>query len=624
MNIPVNIALPTIWPGTFTKNEWNSINFIVGANGTGKSIFADNLKVMLRNCGYKVRLLSAERLSGFEKHSHTGFGYSQINEGFSFSSFDSYKNYGQEYGMSTSAYIVLKERLDIRIKIEALLSDLFNKKIRLAEEGGYLKPKMQNIDSGQEYGLKENECHGMKEIISLLTFLYDDTYNCLIFDEPELHLHPQFQSFFLNEIRKVAGDPELESGKKLIFIITHSPYFLDIRSVEDLQHILVCHNHQMPTFIKANDLDKQDEYVLKKFLPRFNTYHKQFFFSPNPVFVEGYTDQQIISLLFEKTGFNIAASGSSIIDVGGKDEIAVFYKLCQLLNINCRVIADYDAFFRGKLREVICQSETIKDSFIKKGFGSDIAKCVGEIERSLVEIGKVLKETESEDSRLKNLADHLRSLDFNKNEHLPSIKDAVLLSLHRFSDAINEAHPDIQHDVEGVLSKHRLYLQCLKSANIFVIPNGELEHFFKETEVDYLNINKKDKLFAAEYDAILECQSKEDIEKRYEDILPLLKESIPIVKVDMIKHARYAVIEWIQKVQNAVERGEVIDLESLKRSSRVDYSTYKQILECRDGDFQVENDRSFKCTIYLKTSIIETEKCIEFSDKTTPKDFKIS
>ena len=176
MNVPVNIEIPQIWPGTFSKNEWNSVNFIVGANGTGKSLFSNELKEQLQSQGFKVRLLSAERLSGFEKESYSYFTSSQIKEGLNISNFKYYKNYGQQYGLSTSAFIILKERLDIRIKIEALLSDLFKKTIRLVEEGGYLKPKMQNIDGGEEYGLKEQECHGMKEIISLLTFLYDDGY----------------------------------------------------------------------------------------------------------------------------------------------------------------------------------------------------------------------------------------------------------------------------------------------------------------------------------------------------------------------------------------------------------------------------------------------------------------
>ena len=181
MNISINIQLPKIWQGEFVKNEWNPINFIVGANGTGKSLLSNELKTQLERNGFKVRLLTAERLSGFEKTSYSYFTNSQLNDGLNISSFRHYKNYGQQYGLSTSAFIILKERLDIRIKIEALLSDLFKKTIRLVEEGGYLKPKMQNIDGGEEYGLKEQECHGMKEIISLLTFLYDDSNNCIIF-----------------------------------------------------------------------------------------------------------------------------------------------------------------------------------------------------------------------------------------------------------------------------------------------------------------------------------------------------------------------------------------------------------------------------------------------------------
>lgn len=186
-------------------------------------------------------------------------------------------------------------------------------------------------------------------------------------------------------------------------IITHSPYFLDLQSITDLEHILVCHNKHMPTFISDADLNEQDRYVLKKFLPRFNTHHKQFFFSPNPVFVEGYTDQQIITLLFEKVGLNIAASGSSIIDVGGKDELAVFYKLCKKLKIDCRIITDYDAFFRGKLREFFCADQDIKNKFIELGYGAEVSNCIGEVERLLLSIADELHSKQSTDDDLKHI-----------------------------------------------------------------------------------------------------------------------------------------------------------------------------------------------------------------------------
>ena len=624
MNIEISIELPQLWKGTFSKNEWNPINFIVGPNGTGKTLFSDALRGKLRERGFNPRVLSAERLAGFEKENYNYFTSSQLHDGLNISHFNRYKRYGNEFGLSSSAFIILKERLDIRIKIEAILSDLFRKSIRLVEEGGYLRPKMQDIDEGQEYGLKEQECHGLKEIISLLTFLYDDEYNCIIFDEPELHLHPQFQSFFLNEIRKIAGDPNVESGKKLFFIITHSPYFLELRSISDLEHILVCHHKSMPTFINDTDLDNQDKYVLKKFLPRFNTHHKQFFFSPNPVFVEGYTDQQIILLLFEKVGLNIAASGSSIIDVGGKDELAVFYKLCKKLQIGCRLITDFDAFFRGELREFFCADQDVRNKFIELGYNANVSNCIGEVERLLLSIADELQAKQSSDQDLNHLIEVLHPLYSNKEENINKIKDDILLALYRFPEKIKNLLPNKIEDISSVLSKYEHYIEAIRCSNIHIIPHGELEHFFKARDIDYLNISNKDRLFAEERDSILEIDDINEIKHKYSDLLPLLTNAIPYVEVDMIKHTRFTLIDFIQKVQIAVERGEVNSIDSLKRNGRVGYQMYNQILECKDDGFILKEHGGFSCTIILKASVVGVEKAVVFDDKTTARDFNIS
>jgi hypothetical protein len=378
----VDISIQLLWGNEhFVKNEWGYINYLVGPNGTGKSLLAEQLKANFNNNGFTSRYLNAERLIGLEKQHEGRFGGANLRLGFDVSLFADYKARAENHGLSSSGIIILKERLDIRIKIEALLSDIFGKTIRLVEEGGFLKPKMQNLIAGEEYNLSESECHGLKELITLLTFLYDPTKNCIIFDEPELHLHPQFQSFFLQEIRKVAGNPLVDPTKKVFFIITHSPYFIDLKSLDDLKNILVCHLNKIPTYV--TELDAEDQFILKKFLPRFNTHHKQFFFSPNPVFVEGYTDQQIISILFERLGINIGASGSCIIDVGGKDELGVFYKLCKSLKINCRIIADLDAVFRGRLRRVVCEDDRSQAYVHQQGIGLNLSKVIGDLETQL-------------------------------------------------------------------------------------------------------------------------------------------------------------------------------------------------------------------------------------------------
>jgi len=623
MNIPITIQLPQLWgTQTFTKSEWGNINLIVGPNGTGKSLFADQLKAQLSNQGIKPRMLNAERLSGLEKMNYQYFTHgSNFNEGLNISQFSTIKSQGDVYGLSSSAFVVLKERLDIRIKIEAILSDIFKKTIRLVEEGGFLKPKIQNISGGAEYGLKEQECHGLKELLTLLTFLYDESYNCLILDEPELHLHPQFQSFLLNEIRKLAGDPKENSKKKLFFIITHSPYFLDLRSLADLKSVLVCHYNSQPTYIDT--LDSQDEYVLKRFLPRFNTHHKQFFFSPNPVFVEGYTDQQIISLLFDKLESNISASGSCIVDVGGKDELGVFFRLCKKLKLSSRIIGDLDALFDGKLREVAQEEEACNKFVQDKGLGTGISSLIGELDRKLKEIADDLVLKNSTDLDILKLINYLKPI-LADTKQRRNTTVSVALTIQKFKDKVIATSSSSQHTtINFVIPRLEILIEAFEAANIFILPKGELEHYYTQTPIDYLNVSNKDVAFHCERDFILSCTDKAILETSYSELLPVLKKSVPLIKVDLSKHLKYKIVEWIQSVQVAVSKGEVTDTTSLKSNARVDYNLFSQIIMVSE-DIEVQEDKRFKCKIQIRPSLTDGDIKIEFDEKTIPHDFALT
>ena len=87
INLRIQIQLPHIWAGTFQKDSWNSVNYIVGANGTGKTLFSGELKNALAGQGLKVRLLSAERLAGFEKTDYAFFTSSKVNDGLNIKNF---------------------------------------------------------------------------------------------------------------------------------------------------------------------------------------------------------------------------------------------------------------------------------------------------------------------------------------------------------------------------------------------------------------------------------------------------------------------------------------------------------------------------------------------------------
>lgn len=353
-------------------------------NATGKTQFAEVLKDIFKANGLRVRYLSAERLTGQERQTYHYYSRgSQIDRGLDIGDFQNYKTFGEQYGLSADSWIVLNNKIDVKVRIEAFLSRFFKRQIRLSEQGGFLSPKIQKQDGGQEYGLKENECHGLKELIGLLAFIYDDDYNCLIMDEPELHLHPQFQQFILQEIKKIAGNPLEQQDKKMFVIITHSPFMLDINTLENFQSLIVFQPGFLPAWVR--ELDSDDIHRIRRILPRLNTHHKQFFFSNRPIFVEGYTDQQLFKLILEVRGQNIGAGGVSIIDVGGKDDVDAFYRLSERINIKAYAIVDFDVIFESKLRQTVNQNNDVKEYLQKEGLDKDLLTIIGQMSSILIQ-----------------------------------------------------------------------------------------------------------------------------------------------------------------------------------------------------------------------------------------------
>lgn len=614
----IDISIPMLWNDLrFTKNTWGHINYIVGPNGTGKSLLADELKKEFNTGGFTSRYLSAERLTGLEKKMEGRFGGATLVQGFDISLFADYKNRAESHGLSSTGIIILKERLDIRIKIEALLSDIFGKTIRLAEQGGYLKPMMQNKVSGNEYGLSEGECHGLKELITLLTFLYDPAKNCIIFDEPELHLHPQYQSFFLEEVRKVAGNPLEDSSKKLVFIITHSPYFLDIKSIDDLKSILICSPGKVPTYV--DQLDDNDTYILNRFLPRFNTHHKQFFFSPNPVFVEGYTDQQIISILFEKLGINIGASGSCIIDVGGKDELGVFYRLCNALKVDCRIVADLDALFKGRLRSVICEDGR-PDLFIQNnGIGASISAEIGDLETKLTLLFEFIVSSEFDDAELTALKNRLIGL---AQDEVHKKRVCMLLGILNIEAKLRSIlDGNLLSNFNLVLGRLNQILNAFKTTNTFIFPKGEIEHYYTQSDVDYLNINNKDTWFHAERDYLLAVKDPTSLRREYSDLLEILNVAVPTIEVEIRKHIKFEIFEWIHKVQTGIAKIEIKNIDDLKRNAKVNYDLYQQILTLLD--LTINTNLTFECKISINESFIDENIQITFNQETNAHSFEV-
>lgn len=621
MNLSITISIPDLWgEQKFEKSEWGGVNYLVGPNATGKTQFAEQLRQQCKDQGLKTRYLSSERLAGLERRQYGLFGYSQLNEGLNIGRLKDYKSQGLTYGLAADAFAVLKEKLDVKIRIEATLSQLFGRRIRLAEEGGFLKPKIQRIEVGNEYDLKESECHGLKELITLLTFLYNDDYNCLIIDEPELHLHPQFQAFFLQEIRRIAGDPLSSPNKKCFFIVTHSPYYIDIRTLEDLKYCIVFQPDKLPACI--DKLGNEDEWRIKRLLPRLNTHHKQFFFASRPIFVEGYFDQQIFSLIQEKRGKVLGASGSCIVDVSGKDELDLFFRICNHWNIEAQFIVDLDMLIKGKLRQSVSGDNGCQVYLQDEGLGMDLMQVIGEAEKAidecLLELESNLTDTVALNPPLQDFWDVL-----GKVTELDKKRYIFLVGLKYLGEQnkgfISNSAAKLSF-IEGRLQK---VIQAFKHSRVYVLAKGELENYLPEYKGNPCLIpdDIKANTFEKERDFILGNNlTEEEIRARYGELINILDEATSPKEIDMDLYLTYTIRDWIYKVQSAYNRGEVKDEDSLKRNAMIDWKTHSRIFDLLD--FTLNRD-GFTCRIKLRPLLDPKEREVMFDNKLSAANYPL-
>lgn len=179
----LHLQLPLPWDGqTFQANQIGSINFLVGPNGSGKSRFASQLLNGLGGVSARARLLGTDRLSGMEQVRPFGYFMNDpFSDGFAKNRFSHLKQAGTS-GSGIDTIVLLEERLDLRIRIEATLSHLFDREINLDWDSGNLIPKVTRSGSGASYRLDREECHGIKELLVLLTHLYDSENKYLIVD----------------------------------------------------------------------------------------------------------------------------------------------------------------------------------------------------------------------------------------------------------------------------------------------------------------------------------------------------------------------------------------------------------------------------------------------------------
>lgn len=624
MKIDVDVVVDFLWGNEhFIKNEWGEITYIVGPNGTGKTIVAERLKEQFKNAKLKTRYFSAERLSnlGNKWDDHGYLHTDHFRNGLNIGNFADYKSRADVLGQSIDALIELRNKMDLQIKIESILSDIFGKAFAFKETGGYLNITM--TDSGKVYDLKNNESHGLKEIITLLTFLYDDEYNCIILDEPELNLHPQFQQYILQEIKSIAGNPFEEQGKKMFVILTHSPYMLSIQNSDELKNLIVFHRHEVPTYIREyEDMDTYQKRRLDKLLLRMNVNHKTLFFADKPIFVEGYIDQQFFNILQYKREIPLGAEGISIIDVGGKDEIDIMYSLCRLLKIDSFCIIDMDGLFEGKLRQTVDKISEVGTFMAKKGKDS-LMKSIGSVEKLLnEEIEEVLKhKDELLQGELKEFLDVLRVQSGEKTNTMQ--KRIMFLGLHRIrAEILPLLSAEGKRKLLQIEGISKDIFECFNSVNIYFLEKGEIENYYITDIGNQYQIadKKKTDYYLQEHQKISEM-NKREIEEKYKDIIIILDKICSVVNVNTEKFVSAKIGDWIHNVQSIMHINPKITKELLLTNPKIDWNSYQRIIELVELS---NSEGGFCCKFKILRGLTkDSERVYSFDEKTVAANFKV-
>lgn len=199
----------------------------------------------------------------------------------------------------------------------------------------------------------------------------------LVVEEPEAHLHPLAQRWLAHRLRS-----KCQEGLQVL-LTTHTPAFV---SIEGLEGLVLVYKEGGSTRVRqlsrANLVQKcihmgspsnrvNEGNILPFYAANATSDILSGFFARVIVLVEGQTEELALPILFEKRGLDVEREGVAILGVGGKGNLAKWYRLFSAYGLPCYIVFDNDAKDdnsgakrRDALRAVGITDETKADQLI--------------------------------------------------------------------------------------------------------------------------------------------------------------------------------------------------------------------------------------------------------------------
>lgn len=201
-----------------------------------------------------------------------------------------------------------------------------------------------------------------------------------ILDEPEAHLHPLAQKWLAKKMFQMAED-----GLQII-ITTHSPYFIDLNYLEGINLIRKNSDTTYATNVNPQTLSEfcietgsnkhktKEETIIPFYVNNSTSHILSGFFANKIILVEGSTEELALPIYFERLGFDPTEFGVEILGVGGKGNLAKWWRLFTLYQIPTFVCFDNDGKSddsNGAKRKDALRAIGIKDEEIENTISSE-------------------------------------------------------------------------------------------------------------------------------------------------------------------------------------------------------------------------------------------------------------